>query len=325
MLYSTLKEKMQKVVRIKSYDDILLSTLISQLVYKDLPDTVETNFLEMYKLVEGVAGIWKRGEDEYVSCHVGFSGMPDANGIGKNCIVATDDGQTKEIKDWKNSEEVVIFFNNNIKSPDLSIGIFSDMLSEADFSMMTLVKDAKHSHVPVVKDEKQKKALEQVFEKVDKGQTAVFVDESILPNFNEDGKQGVYTLDITDPTLADKIQYLSKAHDDFFRWFYSLNGMNSQGSSKMAQQTVDEVNQDSAASMIIPYIRLREAEKSIERVNEIWGLNAEVSLSESWMSRHSTLDCEFAEEGDEVLEDKNIEETTEEVEDKKEGEDNGEA
>lgn len=300
MLYSKLKEKMQSEYRLKSYDDIFLSTLVSQLTYRNIPETVDTDFLEVYKLVEGVAAIFKDKNGNFVSGHCNLGGKPYPNGYGSLAICSTDNGEIYNFEDWKNNKDVVLFFNNNIKTPDLTIGIFSDMANETDKSMLTLIKDSKHSHIVITKSQKQKQVLEECFKQIDDGKHAIYVDDSILPNIYDENGKTLETLDLTDPTLSDKIQYLAKCRDDIFRWFYSLNGMNSQGSSKLAQQTTDEVNQDSAASMIIPDIRLREAIKSINKCNEYWNWNAEVSLSECWMNRKATLDEEFAKTDEEL-------------------------
>ena len=290
--------------------------------YEDLPDSVNTNLLEMYRLCEGQAAIWSIKaadflnvtEDADVAAHITFTGEPLTDGMGRDCIVYDNAGHTRELKDWKNNPDVSVFFNNNIFSPDLSIGIYSDMLNETDTSMLTLIKDAKHSLIPIVRDEKQKKVLELVLNDLEKGIHTALVDDSLLPTITGEENKTIQTLDITDPSLSDKIQYLAKCRDDIFRWFYSQNGMNSQGSSKMAQQTTDEVNQDSAASMIIPVIRLKAAQCGIDMYNEKKGANAKVSLSECWMNRQATLDKEFAEtdveledEAPEVEEKENVE------------------
>lgn len=317
MLYSKLKEKTQNEYRLKSYDDIFLSTLVSQLTYKNVPETVDTDFLEAYKLVEGTAAIFKDNNGNFISGHCNLGGKPYPNGYGSLAICSTDNGEVYTFNDWKNNKDVVVFFNNNIKTPDLTIGIFSDMANETDKSMLTLIKDSKDSHIVVTKSQKQKKALEECFTLLDDGKHAILLDDNILPNINDENGKALETLDLTDPTLSDKIQYLAKCRDDIFRWFYSLNGMNSQGSSKLAQQTTDEVNQDSAASMIIPDIRLKEAIKSINKCNEYWNWNAEVSLSECWMNRKATLDKEFS-ETDEELDDNEVDNNDNEVDNNEE-------
>ena len=86
-----------------------------------------------------------------------------------------------------------------------------------------------------------------------------------------------------------------------------MYGMNSQGSSKLAQQTVDEVNQDNNASMIIPHDMLRMRQNGVEELNKKFGWNSEVSFSECWMSRLANMDDEFKETDEELKEDINEE------------------
>lgn len=295
-LFEQLSGKIQKVVRVRNYDLVLLNSLIPMVKYQFPEDRsdIDQNFLEMYRLTEGVAGIWKMGEDKFTACHVSFAGEPDSYGIGKDAIVAINgiEGDpttiTKTIKDWRNSEELVVIFNNATKSPDLSLGIFSDMLTEADVSMMSLIKAAKRTFVPVVGDEKEKTALEEVLKKIDEGEQGVFVDKNILAKlFDEDeASKNVNRLDITDPTLSDKIQYLSQAWDNILSRFYSFNGMSTQSGSKMAQQSVEEINNGSSAAMIIPDDRLEKAIgdyfTGITKANRVWGWNATAELSECW-------------------------------------------
>ena len=318
-LFEKLSGKIQKVVRVKNYDLVLLNSLIPMVKYQFPEDRsdIDQNFLEMYRLTEGVAGIWKMGEDKFTACHVSFAGEPDSYGIGKNAIVAINgiEGDpttiTKEIKDWRNSEELVVIFNNATKTPDLSLGIFSDMLTEADVSMMSLIKDAKHTFIPVIGDEKQKEALKEVMKNIDEGQHDVFVDKNILTKiFDEDkNAKSLDFLNVTDVTLADKIQYLSQAWDNILSRFYSFNGMSTQSGSKMAQQSVEEINNGSSAAMILPDDRLEKAIgdffTGITKANRIWGWNATAELSECW--RHEAED----KLGDNEVEEEETEESEE--------------
>lgn len=322
--FSLIKDVKQKIVREKNYDLVLLNSLIPMCQYT-LPEEradIDTDFLELYRLTEGVAGIWKEAEDKFCACHVSFAGTPDRYGLGVDAIISTagsNDGQggvTKHIEDWKNSEELVVIFNNATKSPDLSIGIFSDMLTEADTSMMSLIKDAKHTLVPIVGDEKQKEALNAVLKALDEGRHEVMVDPSILAKMFDDDKKAkeIDTLTITDPTLSDKIQYLSQAWDNILSRFYSFNGMSTQSGSKMAQQSVEEINNGSSAAMIIPDQRLDKAigdyYTGITKANRVWGWNATVELSECW--RHEAEDkLGDLETTEEVEEEETVEETEE--------------
>jgi hypothetical protein len=147
------------------------------------------------------------------------------------------------------------------------------------------------------------------------GKIATVLNEDALSQYVADtstgaGAAGINTVNLTEVEKSQYIQYLAKFRDDLMRWFYSLYGMNSQGSSKLAQQSVDEVNQDSSASMILPHDMLRMRQKCLEnQVNKKFGWDMEVSFSECWMSRLANMDDEFKTTDEQLEEDTNNEET----------------
>lgn len=153
--------------------------------------------------------------------------------------------------------------------------------------------------MPIASSTKIQKAIETAIENMRNGKIATVLNEDALSQYVADtstgtGAAGINTVNLTEVEKSQYIQYLAKFRDDLMRWFYSLYGMNSQGSSKMAQQTVDEVNQDNNSSMILPHDMLRMRQKCLEnQVNKKFGWDMEVSFSECWMSRLANMDDEF--------------------------------
>lgn len=309
MYFSKLKEKWQKAYRIKSYDDILLNSLTSMFVYKgdNVPDEILKNqsFIGIHTLLNGACAIWKLDEDvpgtgnevfreKYIITDVNFAGAPDPYGFGEDAIVSTDSGYVATFTKWRDNPNIVIFFNNSIFSPDMNIGRFSDALAELEVSMKLNVLFARMYPMPIAKNAKIQKAIEAAISNMRDGKIATILDEDKLSQYVSDAvKADIETINLTEVEKSEYIQYLAKYRDDLFRWFYSLYGMNSQGSSKMAQQTVDEVNQDSNSSMIIPHDMLRMRQLGCEMAREKFGWNMEVSFSECWMSRLANMDDEF--------------------------------
>lgn len=316
--FSILKSKRQKAYRAESNEDILLSTLASMLTYKDLPETVDTNFMELYKLLNGCCAIWKLKE-EWIVTRCNLAGDPDYRGIGKDAICTTDNGVSKTFKDWINNPDIAVFFNDNLYGPDMSVGVFTDLLTETETSIKSLIMWSRMSPLPIASDEKTKASIDTAVKNIFDGKLTTILNEDILSQIT-DGN-GINVINLTHPEASNNIQYLCKLRDDIFRWFYSLNGMNSAGSSKMAQQTTDEVNQDSNASMIRPDIRLRQAMHDLDIANKKFGWNASVSLSECWMNRKATFDDEFS-ITDEELENDELEPEEPEEPEKEEVKDN---
>jgi hypothetical protein len=168
--------------------------------------------------------------------------------------------------------------------------------------------------MPVASSAKIQKAVEAAIENMRNGKIATILDDDTLSKYVADtttaaANTGIQTVNLTEVEKSQYIQYLAKFRDDLMRWFYSLYGMNSQGSSKMAQQTVDEVNQDNNASMILPHDMLRMRMKSLEnQVNKKFGWDMEVSFSECWQSRLANMDDEFKTTDEELEEGVNNEE-----------------
>lgn len=316
MYFSMMKEKQQKAYRIASYDEMLLNTVSSMFVYdfggdKDAEGSspnVKLNYfsplIDIYRILEGASAIAKniaegkeigtKYSDEYTICHVDFGGDPYPNGIGSIAICSTDNGVVREYEDWYNNPDVVVFFCNRLGSPDMNIGRFSDMLAELEVSMKCNIIFSRMYPIPIAKDSKIQKAIESAIANMLTGKIATILDENKLrAQIQEATKEAIECVQLTDEEKSKYIQYLAKMRDDLMRWFYSYYGMNSQGSSKLAQQTVDEVNQDSNASMIIPHDMLREAEKGCEMANRKFGWDMKVSFSECWMSRLANFDDEF--------------------------------
>lgn len=325
MYFSKMKEKRQKAYRIESYDEVLINTLLSMFIAKGYPEELDKRqcMVESSLLRNGAAAIFKltesmasTGNDSYVGKYIvtdaNLCGAPDVYGIGQDCICTTGSGVSVTFEDWRNNPDIVVIFNNSCYSPDLNVGRYSDALAELEVSLKLNVLFARMYPIPVCADNKAKQAIEDALKSAMDGKIATILSPDAIAKYVAgDTTTGVDLVNITDVEKSQYIQYLAKYRDDLMRWFYSLYGMNSQGSSKMAQQTVDEVNQDNNASMIIPHDMLRMRQQGAEELNEKFGWNVEYSFSECWQSRLANMDDEFK-ETDEELEAGEAEEATEE-------------
>lgn len=329
MYFSNLKEKRQKAYRIESYDEVFTNTLISMFTYRgdNVPEEIleYQSFIDIYSMLDGACAIWKLTSDrcpnaqgdamegKWIITPVDFAGFPDAYGFGADAICTVKSGVVVKFDNWRDNPDVAIIFNNSNYSPDMNIGRFSDMLAELEVSMKLNVLFARMYPMPVVSSGKIQKAVETAIDNMRTGKIATVLDDDTLSKYVSDtaaNNTGIQTVNLTEVEKSQYIQYLAKFRDDLMRWFYSLYGMNSQGSSKMAQQTVDEVNQDNNASMILPHDMLRMRMKSLEnQVNKKFGWDMEVSFSECWMSRLANMDDEFKTTDEELEEGVNNEET----------------
>ena len=112
----------------------------------------------------------------------------------------------------------------------------------------------------------------------------------------------IEVLSLTDPNAAVHIQNISQYREDLLRWFWNIYGMDSRGTSKRAQQSVEEVDQGGDLSMVIPMSRWRARQEEVEQVRAKCGATeASCDFSTCWKSRIMeavTIDDETAEELD---------------------------
>ena len=128
-----------------------------------------------------------------------------------------------------------------------------------------------------VEAEKVKKAIEmnQI------GLPQVVTSENDIKKILDD-KANNTMYDLTSIKDSDKMQYLSKLKDDVLRQFYNIYGLNIQGSSKMAQQTVSEIENGAESSFIIPLSKYYERKNFIEEINKKFNKKFKVKFSKVW-------------------------------------------
>jgi len=300
-----------KRTQYENYNGLLTEALSFMFIREGLPKELEQNFIEPLLLEFGVCAVWKSKNGEYVATFCSLGGEPYADGLGSLAVCSTLNGEVKEFKDWRKNPDVCIMFNNITKTNDLMLEHTANMLSEVDTSIKLQLKHSRLYPIPIVRDAKEKEAIKNILTKIDSGEQDAVVSENVLDDVLGKEGRGVYTVDMTRPEMSDHIQYLTHAKDDFWRFWWQLYGMNSQGTSKMAQQSVDEVNNNDCASLIIPLERLAQRKADTKILNEKFGWDVTVDFSEAWRARVEKAE-EPIEEVEEVEDVEEVEEPNEE-------------
>ena len=274
MNYNNLKERLKTKYQVVSNEEQLLNMLISMFNYDRLD--VPKEFIEFFLLFNGKCAFWKNN-DKLIVTECEFIGNIDEYGIGMDVCCTTLNGKQKIFKDWRNNENVVVMYNNDTFTSDLNFSKFASYFAEVEKSLHHLVLNSRVSNMIKAKDEKERIVYTTALESNELGRPSVVVSTDI---FDETEKDPVVRL--TDPTLSDELQYLSKYHEDLRRRLSNLYGMTTSGTEKIAQQSSKEIENGSSICWIIPLDRLRNRQKAIDELNTKLGLNASVSFSECW-------------------------------------------
>lgn len=257
--------------------------LTSMFDYNNLPRGLDRKYIEHCLIRFGCAGIVKIN-DEY------FVGIPaitpplDNYGIGTKIVFTTFNGQHQITGTI--GKDCVLIWNNSEFVNDYIISWFAKMFKEIDKSMESNVYNSRLHPIPIAKNSKIKSAIDNIFKTIKgenvKNETYSVLSEQAFEDVISGKSTPVDVINLTDVNNVDKIQYLSKFHDDLLRRFCTLYGHAMQTSGKMAQQTTEELQGYNSFSMIIPSNRLEERTKGIDDFNRIFNENVTVNYSEAW-------------------------------------------
>lgn len=281
MLFSELKPKQKTFLTEISYQDVLAEYVLGMLEYPNFPVEIEyVRYLDFLLLKEGKAALYKSSYwGRWVIGNVSFEGI-DLNEYGmlQDAHVFDRAGHDELFKDWLNSQECFIFFNNRNHTPDINIPRYADLLAKIDISLNANIVNSRMSPIVVAKDNNTKNQLAEIIKQNHDGHTEVITSPNILNDAGDD----ITVVNITDVNASDKIQYLLHAKDDLTREFLNLYGLHITGTGKMAQQSVEEITGSNNAALVIPYEMMKARNDTLERFNAITGLNVVCQLSKSW-------------------------------------------
>lgn len=300
-MFNELKEKYKKQYTDRTYEDLLLTDIASMFDW-EFSEDIDTRFIESYLLIFGECAIWRLDGKLIVSvCN--RAGSPNVNGLGKDLICITGNGISKTFADFENSRDVVYIRNNKFATPDLNIEPTASILSELYTSLRHNIINARYTPIVVAHDKIARAGIEQALKSNSGEEIQVVLSDNIFDTEKE------YVLNVTDVNAQDKIQYINHAHDDVLRQFYSIYGLDTCGTSKMAQQSADEINAGCNARMVLPLDRLKERQESAQKISDFFGIECSVEFSEAWRREFDRVASHA--------------ETTQQIETESEGEDNG--
>ena len=278
------------------------------------PETVNVKILERFLVADGRACITtypEKGRNaaryagKWMAARLEIGGDPDPDGLGSIAFAIFGDGTVKEVNDWRFSEDIIVCWNAWDYSLDLNIPDTARKLQIADVSLDMLIKNSRLHPIPVARDSKEQNAIVDVQQNIIDGKEQTVIakgDTQDVMDALGNTQSQIEVLSLTDPNAAVHIQNISQYREDLLRWFWNIYGMDSRGTSKRAQQSVEEVDQGGDLSMIIPMSRWRARQEEVEQVRAKCGApEAACDFSTCWRSRIMeavTIDDETAEELD---------------------------
>lgn len=206
-----------------------------------------------------------------------------ADGWFKDCKCYDFRGKDYDFKDWENNPEILVFFNTPLRTPDLFVEKFANMLSDVDFSIINNVHYSRQHPVPVAKDTKTKSRLDKCIKDVSNGDFNTVVMEASIADVL-DGADSIQMLNLTDVTKSEYIQYLSHLHDSLTSRLFFHIGLGTVDNGKQAQISVEELNKNDDASVTMALAWHRARQDAIDVAREK-GHELSFDFSPLWKNR----------------------------------------
>ena len=260
---------------------MILSMVMGMFDYsEDMLSYFRKEFLERGFLNYGSAAILKKDGKYYA----GYWSNVEFDDYGLPTGTADFFTQYRYIASGEIGKDIVIGWNNDIRTPELIFDKFASYLAECDRSIRTAIMNSRLTNNPVACDENEKKAIDIVLDTVYDGKPKTIVQSNLLNKFIQDNGNGneIRTLKLTDPDYVRNIQYLSNLHDDLLKRICIIYGHSLNGVNKMAQVNSDELKGYETLARVYPLIMFEERKRFINECNRVFGTNWGVRFSDAW-------------------------------------------
>ena len=277
-----MKRKNQKQItatRQLAYMWDMENQLFSMFDYEKLPFRKEFLEWELQRL--GFVAIGKDKDNELVVGSLIWTeydkyGLPKE---GSNVELWTRYGYTMS---GTLGKDIILGYNNPIRTPELSIQFFAELFTEIDKSIKANVNLSRVASVPVAKTDNIKTAIENILTDIEDGKTKTIANGNILDELLDENNEIVKMLHLTQPEQIERVQYLSKLWEDVHRRFWCKYGVSMNANGKMAQVNEMELMGNNEYSHITPYTMLESRKELVELCNSTFGTEISVDFGKAW-------------------------------------------
>lgn len=263
----------------------LMEIDLSEFVYEGLPDTVPAEFMEAGYRMNGTVCFGKvreLGDSSPIYCAPGaYNG--NYNGYLPDSYTAAVLGVGELSGRWYgDSPEVVVGCNNLMRAPDFDIVSTAESLAEIELSEAINVIFSRFLRIPYADNETERDAILAAIDNIIKGNIKAYTSRNAIKEYLTSGTLGAKAdkfLDLVDVDKVRDLQYLTQYRDNKLKQYLMRRGYMFNVTSKLAQQTTDEIHGSDTIAMIYPLEQLECRRRTIEKCNELFGWEASVDLN----------------------------------------------
>lgn len=250
------------------YFDRLLELSISMFEWQNVPDSIDTRFLEINLFDLGFCVFFKDEVLGELALPCAAGGNLDVYGIPVHRRAYADNGYQKELT----SKDSVIIYNNMLhENSYLPVKEFAMKLYNLDRAI-DINANAQKTPILITCDEKQRLSLKNVYMKYEGNEPFIFGNKDLdIRAFN--------VLKTDAPYVADKLYQLKTQIWNEALTYLGISNTNTQKKERML---TDEVIRNLGGTIASRYSRLTTRQKACEQINKMFGLNMQCVFREDY-------------------------------------------
>lgn len=251
---------------------------MSMFKWKNLPDSVDSRFLEYTLFYEGAAVFFK---DEYLS-NSELSDNTDGSFLCLQVVLGGDLNVYRVPNNRKayavntynkqlTQNDSVIIWNNMIRLPEYGrMMYYATQLAEIDRAITVNVKGQKFP-IAILCDESQRLTLKNVYKQYDGNEPFIFGDSSL------DLNKMIQAINTGSPYVADKLQDLKNN-----KWSEAMMclGIPNSPTDKKERLVANEAAVSQGGTLASRSSRLEMRKRACDEINKMFGLNIDVEYNE---------------------------------------------
>lgn len=253
-----------------------------------LPESLDERFMEYYLISNGSAAVVNPHDinpdfpDDIIVIRGSRAGDPKNYGLG-NIYNGTNDNSDIGSIEGEVNKIMIVGYNNQSMTPDLDSWFYANTLKEIEKSILFNVRFARLAPILKASNGIKKEALEQLLNNIDDGNMVNIITANIVDEMLKDDSTNTYEpIHLTNVEDIKNLQYLIKAYEDLLRIFHTKYGQAENGTGKLAQQSVDEINGSASASFVLALDKLKQRQKWARAINAKFNLQISVKFSPAW-------------------------------------------
>lgn len=249
------------------YFNRLKELAISSFIYDDMPDTMDSRFLEETLFNNGCALLFRDDVIGDINTRVTLNGQFNIYNIPKRRRAYASNGYNNDL----NESNSVVIYNNLMHTPAIEdIEYFALRLWRFD-SIIDINANAQKTPIVMIADEKSKLTVANLFKEYDGNAPVIFGDKNL--NISE----ALTVLNTSAPYVADKILQLKK---DTWQEALTYLGISNLNINKKERLISDEVNSSLGGTLASRNSRLQAREQALEQYNKMFNTDIKVRFND---------------------------------------------